>query len=125
MGRLVLVRLPGSGGKGERVGGDWVAVSRGGAGRAAIGGQLLHIGRGGAHKNGGRGGGVDWLTGGQNQGVSRGRIGVTRAGGLRGAIGGDIGSHWGLWKSLESSVTDVRLSGSIAGLLVAGLGRIT
>ena len=69
MGRLVSVRLPSSGGKGERVGGDRVAVSRGGARRATIGGQLLYIGRGGAHKNWGRRGGVGWLTGGQNQGL--------------------------------------------------------
>ena len=125
MGRLVSVRLPSSGGKGERVGGDRVAVSRGGAGRAAIGGQLLYIGRGGAHKNGGRGGGVGWLTGGQNKRLRGGRIGVTRAGGLRGAIGGDIRGHWGLGKGLETSVTDVRLGGSIAGLLIAGLGGVS
>ena len=64
MGRLVLVRLPGSGGKGERVGRDWVAVARGGAGRAAIGGQLLNIGGCGAHKHRGRGGGVGGLSSG-------------------------------------------------------------
>ena len=119
------MRLPGSGGKGERVGGDWVAVARSGAGRATIGGQLLNIGGGGAHKHGGRGGGVGGLSGGQHQRVGRGWIGVTGAGGLGWAIGGNVGGHRGLGQGLEASIADVRLGGSIAGLLVAGLGRVS
>ena len=41
------------------------------------------------------------------------------------SIGGDIGGHWSLGKGLETSVTDVRLGGPIAGLLIAGLGGVS